>query len=113
MLFRSYRGRGAFATWPEASLIDYVQDGFRERPDGSVELSCAPDWEASNFADNTAASPVVYILVRNEPMNLTEADRFTRVYTGYLANPRGTPGPLGSNFDILVLDTCRVGSGRC
>ena len=46
----SYRGRGAFATWPEASLVDYVRDGFRDRPDGSVELSCAPDWEASNFA---------------------------------------------------------------
>ncbi len=46
----SYRGRGAFKTWPEASLTDYVHDGFLDRPDGSVELACAPDWEASNFA---------------------------------------------------------------
>ncbi|MDR3510106.1 MAG: alpha/beta hydrolase [Caulobacteraceae bacterium] len=46
----SYRGRGAFKTWPEAALADYVQDGFRDRPDGSVELACAPEWEASNFA---------------------------------------------------------------
>lgn len=48
----SYRGRGAFKTWPEASLLDYVVDGFRERPDGDVELACAPEWEASNFASH-------------------------------------------------------------
>jgi pimeloyl-ACP methyl ester carboxylesterase len=46
----SYRGRGAFKTWPEASLRDYVEDGFRDLPDGTVELTCAPEWEASNFA---------------------------------------------------------------
>jgi pimeloyl-ACP methyl ester carboxylesterase len=46
----SYRGRGAFKTWPEAALVDYVRDGFRDRPDGSVELACAPEWEASNFS---------------------------------------------------------------
>src|SRR4249920_468944 len=27
--------------------------------------------------------------------------------------PDSQPGSLGSNFDILVLDTCRVGPGRC
>ncbi len=47
--FRAYRGRGAFRTWPEIMLADYVAGGFREREDGSVELSCAPAWEASNF----------------------------------------------------------------
>lgn len=46
----SYRGRGAFKTWSEACLVDYVRDGFRDLPDGSVELACAPEWEASNFA---------------------------------------------------------------
>jgi len=48
--FRAYRGRGAFRTWPEIMLADYIAGGFREREDGSVELSCAPAWEASNFA---------------------------------------------------------------
>jgi pimeloyl-ACP methyl ester carboxylesterase len=47
--FRAYRGRGAFRTWPEIMLADYVAGGLREREDGSVELSCAPAWEASNF----------------------------------------------------------------
>ena len=47
--FKSYRGRGAFRTWPEEAILDYVLDGFRDRPDGTVELSCAPAWEASSF----------------------------------------------------------------
>ena len=46
----AYRGRGAFKTWPEAMLADYVEAGFRDRDDGQVELSCAPEWEASNFS---------------------------------------------------------------
>ena len=45
----AYRGRGAFRTWSEAQLADYVQAGFRETPDGEVTLTCTPDWEASNF----------------------------------------------------------------
>ncbi|MBY0296954.1 MAG: alpha/beta hydrolase [Methylobacterium sp.] len=45
----AYRGRGAFRTWPEAPLADYVADGFRARPDGTVELACTGEWEASNY----------------------------------------------------------------
>ncbi|MFE1597799.1 alpha/beta fold hydrolase [Methylobacterium sp. ID0610] len=45
----AYRGRGAFRTWPDAALADYVADGFRDRPDGTVELACAPAWEAANY----------------------------------------------------------------
>lgn len=50
----SYRGRGAFRTWPDAILSDYVADGFRDRQDGTVELACAPEWEASNFSVSRA-----------------------------------------------------------
>ncbi|HEY9218456.1 MAG TPA: alpha/beta hydrolase, partial [Phenylobacterium sp.] len=39
-------------TWTPAMLADYVEDGFRERPDGQVELACTPAWEASNFASH-------------------------------------------------------------
>jgi len=48
----AYTGRGAFKTWTAQMLADYVADGFRERPDGQVELSCAPEWEASNFSSH-------------------------------------------------------------
>ena len=48
--FTAYRGRGAFKTWPETMLADYVGGGFKTRDDGRVELACAPAWEASNYS---------------------------------------------------------------
>jgi pimeloyl-ACP methyl ester carboxylesterase len=48
--FETYRKRSIFATWPEAALRDYIEDGFRDLPDGGVGLTCAPEWEAANFA---------------------------------------------------------------
>jgi pimeloyl-ACP methyl ester carboxylesterase len=50
--FSRYQGRGAFATWPDEALTDYLRDGLRDRPDDQVELSCAPDWEAANFSSH-------------------------------------------------------------
>ena len=50
----AYRGRGAFKTWPEASVADYVAGGFREAPGGGVALACAPAWEAANYAAQRA-----------------------------------------------------------
>ena len=50
----AYRGRGAFRTWPEPSLVDYVSGAFRDAADGSVELCCAPEWEAANYAAQRA-----------------------------------------------------------
>jgi pimeloyl-ACP methyl ester carboxylesterase len=46
----AYTGRGAFKTWPEAMLADYVDGGFLDRDDGKIELACAPAWEASNYS---------------------------------------------------------------
>ena len=46
----AYDGRGAFKTWSLAQITDYVAAGFVDLEDGSVELACAPAWEASNFA---------------------------------------------------------------
>jgi len=48
--FETYRQRSIFATWPQEALRDYVAAGFRSLPDGEVELACAPEWEAANFA---------------------------------------------------------------
>lgn len=48
----AYRGRGAFKTWTDTQLADYVAAGFRDRDDGQVELACSPEWEASNFASH-------------------------------------------------------------
>jgi pimeloyl-ACP methyl ester carboxylesterase len=48
-VFEAYRGRGAFKTWSDEQLFDYIEAGFRETPDGEVTLTCTPAWEASNF----------------------------------------------------------------
>ncbi|MFZ5670293.1 MAG: alpha/beta fold hydrolase [Pseudomonadota bacterium] len=48
--FAAYRGRGAFRTWPESTLRDYLVDGLLAGDDGQVELACRPAWEASTFA---------------------------------------------------------------
>jgi pimeloyl-ACP methyl ester carboxylesterase len=47
--FESYRGRRAFAGWPDDMLTDYVTDGFRDLPGGHVRLTCDPAWEASTY----------------------------------------------------------------
>lgn len=49
MMMDAYRGRGAFATWPDSYLRDYIDGGTRDLPNGEVELSCAPAWEAATF----------------------------------------------------------------
>ncbi len=53
------------------------------------------NWESSAFAGNTPDSPVVFMLIREEGLNLTEADRLNRIYMAYVTNPRGAPGPFG------------------
>ncbi len=47
--FEAYVGRGAFKTWPEGILRDYLADGLVEDGEGGMRLSCAPEWEAANF----------------------------------------------------------------
>jgi pimeloyl-ACP methyl ester carboxylesterase len=47
--YDAYLGRGAFRSWSDAQLADYVAAGFRETADGEVTLACTPQWEASNF----------------------------------------------------------------
>jgi hypothetical protein len=53
------------------------------------------DWEASNFTSNAADSPVIYMLIREEDLDLSEEDRLQRIYLSYVADPAGKPGPFG------------------
>jgi pimeloyl-ACP methyl ester carboxylesterase len=49
-LFEAYRGRGAFATWPEQIVRDYIDGGTVDFLDGrQVRLACTPGWEAANY----------------------------------------------------------------
>lgn len=46
--YERLRGRGAFASWPDEALVDYLDTGLRPYADGFA-LSCTPEWETSNF----------------------------------------------------------------
>jgi pimeloyl-ACP methyl ester carboxylesterase len=46
----AYRGRGAFKSWPEEMLADYLKGGLKIDPGtGDARLACAPAWEAATF----------------------------------------------------------------
>jgi pimeloyl-ACP methyl ester carboxylesterase len=46
----AYRGRGAFKSWPEDMLADYLKGGLKIDPaTGEARLACAPVWEAATF----------------------------------------------------------------
>lgn len=53
------------------------------------------DWDSQSFTGNAADSPVIYLLVREEPLNLSEAERLQRIYMNLVADPAGKPGPFG------------------
>ena len=61
--FDSYRGRGAFKTWPDRMLSDYLGGGLASVSDGpEVTLGCAPAWEAANYR---AGPPSVWASLKN------------------------------------------------
>ena len=47
--FEAYLGRGAFKSWSDVQLADYLAAGLAETEAGEVSLTCTPAWEASNF----------------------------------------------------------------
>jgi len=51
------------------------------------------DWDSQSFNDNAADSPVIYVLIRQEPLDLSEAERLRRIYMNFVADPAGKPGP--------------------
>lgn len=70
----SYRGRGAFKTWPEAMIEDYLEDGLRQQADGQYTLSCAPAWEAANFLTTYEHSPVPALETARAPVRILRAE---------------------------------------
>ncbi len=55
--FENYRGRGAFTTWPEEMLLDYLKGGLIRTENGEeVRLACAPAWESQSFESTPAGA---------------------------------------------------------
>ncbi len=48
MVYRAYRGRGAFKTWPEEWLSAYIEHAFQAEGD-VLKLRCDPRWESRSF----------------------------------------------------------------
>lgn len=71
-----YRGRGAFRSWPDATLRAYLDGGLRADPEGGLSLACDPDWEAANFACALLSDP--YPALRNTALSL----RILKAQTG-------------------------------
>jgi pimeloyl-ACP methyl ester carboxylesterase len=88
--FGSYRGRGAFRTWPDAILTDYLTDGMRDLPNGEVTLSCSPEWEASGFAAHGHDTGAAIAMLAS-PARILKADKNStcRVEAGDFAPPGG------------------------
>jgi hypothetical protein len=53
------------------------------------------DDSAQAFASNAADSRVVYLLIREEPIDLDESERLARIYLSFVSDPAGKPGPFG------------------
>lgn len=53
----AYAGRSVFAEWQPRALALYAEHGFRDSPDGGVELRCAPEVEASVFRHAATLDP--------------------------------------------------------
>lgn len=63
--FYAYRGRGAFQTWPEQVLRDYLRGGLVETGNGTeMRLGCKPWWEAENFRSSPPGVARLVKLVR-------------------------------------------------
>ncbi len=53
------------------------------------------DSDAGAFSANAQDSPIVFMLVHEDPVNLPETERFKRIYLNYVVDTRGRPGPFG------------------
>jgi pimeloyl-ACP methyl ester carboxylesterase len=52
--YEAYHGKGAFKSWREPFLNDYLEDGVREttneKGESVVRLTCNPAWESATFS---------------------------------------------------------------
>ncbi len=71
--FAAYRGRGAFRSWPDETLRGYLEDGLLASEDGGLVLSCAPAWEAANFASYAMDDPTAALGSVGAPIHILRA----------------------------------------
>jgi pimeloyl-ACP methyl ester carboxylesterase len=111
--FTLYRGRGAFKTWPDETLRDYLNGGLAQTEDG-MRLSCRPAWEAEDFRSTPSGvsalardlrCPVTVIHARSGTASENEVAIFKQLYpaTRVVLHPDATHF-LPMEFPGLVRD---------
>ncbi len=53
------------------------------------------DWDGASFSNNAPDSPLIFLLLRQDQFKITEAERFQRIYLGYVTKQAGAAGPFG------------------
>jgi pimeloyl-ACP methyl ester carboxylesterase len=77
MALSAYRGRGAFKTWPDETIADYLRGGLIETGNGTeMQLACDPAWEAANFQLGPAGVAWLAARVRC-PLTLVHSEQGT------------------------------------
>ena len=102
-----YRGRGVFATWGDEWLDAYLDGGTETLPDGQVQLSCDPVWEAATFTAVSASLEAALkawdkpltLLYANEGSTVTPAD-----VPAYVAGPDRTEAYFESAGHFLPVE---------
>ena len=73
----AYRGRGAFKSWPDEVIADYLRGGLVPVPgSGDVTLACNPRWEAKNFSNPRRGAAWIVETVRC-PVTVLRAEHGT------------------------------------
>jgi hypothetical protein len=60
------------------------------------DLQGYSEWHSSSFNDNGPDSPIVYMLIRDDAINISEEDRLKRIYMSYVTDTEGKP----SDFNL-------------
>lgn len=74
-VIEAYRQRRIFADWQPRALELYAAAGFRDRPDGQVELKCAGEVEAEVFSRAASLDPFPEARALRVPGALLHAER--------------------------------------
>lgn len=89
----SYTGRGAFTTWSDEWIRNYLLGGSVSTPAG-IELSCTPEWEAATFRSSSMDTWKYLRNVKNHVMVV-----YGSVGSTFSAQARKNLFMLGSNWD--------------
>ena len=79
-----FTGRAMFASWPEESIMNYLEGGLVKRK-GSFYLSCDPAWEAKTF-ETVTFDTFRFLKKATCPVLIIRGDKETSTFTDEAKN---------------------------